>query len=102
MAIYVLFNSMPVTSGQWEVDNERLCAMELRLSAWINRGGVGKEIYFTLVFKSWVVVWCVLCVFRGRCRGGGGGGGEGINSSLSAVLYHQSYESDTGFPGICK
>ena len=27
----VLFNSIPVTSGRWEVDTERLCAMELRL-----------------------------------------------------------------------
>ena len=28
---YVLFDSVSVMSGQWEVDNERLCAMELRL-----------------------------------------------------------------------
>ena len=27
----VLFNSISVISGRWEVDNERLCAMELRL-----------------------------------------------------------------------
>ena len=28
---YVIFNSVSVISGRWEVDNERLCAMELRL-----------------------------------------------------------------------
>ena len=28
---YVLFNSVSVISGQREVDNERLCAMELSL-----------------------------------------------------------------------
>ena len=26
---YILFNSISVISGQWEIDNERLCAMEL-------------------------------------------------------------------------
>ena len=31
LQIYILFNSVSVISGQWEVDNERLCAMELRL-----------------------------------------------------------------------
>ena len=31
LQIYVLFNSTSVISGQWEVDNERLCAMELHL-----------------------------------------------------------------------
>ena len=31
LRFYVLFNSVPVISGRWEVDNERLCAMELRL-----------------------------------------------------------------------
>ena len=28
---YVLLTSISVISGRWEVDNERLCAMELRL-----------------------------------------------------------------------
>ena len=28
---YVPFNSIPVISGRWADDNERLCAMELRL-----------------------------------------------------------------------
>ena len=28
---YVFFNSILVTSGRWDVGNERLCAMELRL-----------------------------------------------------------------------
>ena len=28
---YVFFNSISVISGRWEVDNERLCAVELRL-----------------------------------------------------------------------
>ena len=31
MRFYVLFNSVSVISGRWEVDNERLCAMELPL-----------------------------------------------------------------------
>ena len=31
LQFYVLFNSLSVISGQWEVDNERLCAMELCL-----------------------------------------------------------------------
>ena len=31
MQFYVLFNSISVISGRWKVDNERLCAMELRL-----------------------------------------------------------------------
>ena len=31
MRFYVLFNSISVKSGRWEIDNERLCAMELRL-----------------------------------------------------------------------
>ena len=31
LRFYVLFNSVSVISGRWEVDNERLCAMELRL-----------------------------------------------------------------------
>ena len=32
MRFYVLFNSISVISGRWEVDNERLCAMELETS----------------------------------------------------------------------
>ena len=31
MQFYVLFNSIAVISERWEVDNERLCAMELQL-----------------------------------------------------------------------
>ena len=31
LRFYVLLNSVSVISGEWEVDNERLCAMELRL-----------------------------------------------------------------------
>ena len=31
LRFYVLFKSVSVISGRWEVDNERLCAMELRL-----------------------------------------------------------------------
>ena len=30
LRFYVLFNSISVISGQWEVDNERMYAMELR------------------------------------------------------------------------
>ena len=35
LRFYVLFNSVSVISGQWKVDNERLCAMELHL--WLRR-----------------------------------------------------------------
>ena len=28
LRFYVLFNSVLVISGRWEVDNERLCAMQ--------------------------------------------------------------------------
>ena len=35
LQFYVLFNSVSVISGQWEVDNERLCAIELCL--WFRR-----------------------------------------------------------------
>ena len=39
LRFYVLFNSISVISGQWDVDNERLCAMELplplRRSNWV-------------------------------------------------------------------
>ena len=31
MRFYVLSNSISIISGRWKVDNERLCAMELRL-----------------------------------------------------------------------
>ena len=31
LQFYVLFNNVSVISEQWEVDNERLCAVELRL-----------------------------------------------------------------------
>ena len=31
LGFYVLFNSISVISGLWEVDNERLCAVELSL-----------------------------------------------------------------------
>ena len=31
LQFYVLFNNVSVISGRWEVDNERLCAMELHL-----------------------------------------------------------------------
>ena len=31
LRFYVLFNSIPVISGRFSDDNERLCAMELRL-----------------------------------------------------------------------
>ena len=31
MQFYVLFNSITVISGQWKVDNERLCVIELHL-----------------------------------------------------------------------
>ena len=31
MQFYVLFNSISVIPGQWDVDNERLCAGEHRL-----------------------------------------------------------------------
>ena len=31
LRFYVLFNSVSVISGQWEVDNKRLCEMELHL-----------------------------------------------------------------------
>ena len=31
LQFYDLFNSVSVISGRWEVDNERLCAMKLRL-----------------------------------------------------------------------
>ena len=32
---FVLFNNISVISGRWEVDKERLCAMELRL--WLRK-----------------------------------------------------------------
>ena len=32
LRVYVLFNSVSVISGWWEIDNERLCAMELRFT----------------------------------------------------------------------
>ena len=35
MRFYVLFNSISAISGRWKVDNEMLCAMELRL--WLRR-----------------------------------------------------------------
>ena len=38
--MYVLFNSVSVISGRWEVDNDRLCAMELRL--WLRRFRLGR------------------------------------------------------------
>ena len=31
LRFYVLFNRVSVISGRWDVDNERLCTMELRL-----------------------------------------------------------------------
>ena len=31
LRFYVLFDSVSIISGRWEVDNEKLCAMELRL-----------------------------------------------------------------------
>ena len=31
LQFYVLFSSVSVISGRWEVDNERLCPMELHL-----------------------------------------------------------------------
>ena len=31
LRFYVLFNSISVISGRWADDNDRLCAMELRL-----------------------------------------------------------------------
>ena len=31
LRFYVLFNSISVILGQYEVDNEKMCAMELRL-----------------------------------------------------------------------
>ena len=36
MRFYVLFNSISVISGRWKVDNERLCAMKLRLPELLN------------------------------------------------------------------
>ena len=38
LRFYVLFHSISVISGRWEVDNERLCAMELCLRAGIELG----------------------------------------------------------------
>ena len=35
LQFYILFNSISVISGRWEVGNERLCAMEVRL--WLGR-----------------------------------------------------------------
>ena len=31
LQFYVLFNSISVISGRWDIDNERLCATEPRL-----------------------------------------------------------------------
>ena len=31
LRFYILFNSISVITGQWEDDNERMCAMEPRL-----------------------------------------------------------------------
>ena len=35
LPFYVLYNSVSVISRQWEVDNERLCAVELH--SWLRR-----------------------------------------------------------------
>ena len=41
LRFYVLFNSISVILRQWEVDNERLCAMELHLRLKISpRAGI--------------------------------------------------------------
>ena len=32
LRFYVLFKSVSVISGRWDVDNERLCAVELRFA----------------------------------------------------------------------
>ena len=42
LRFYDLFNSVSVISGRWEVDNERLCAMELCL--WLRRFGLEREL----------------------------------------------------------
>ena len=45
LQFYVLFNSVSIISGQWEIDNERLCAMELHLQLRRFRlGGGGIEL----------------------------------------------------------
>ena len=38
LRFYVIFNSVSVISGRREVDNERLCAMELRLRSTGKKG----------------------------------------------------------------
>ena len=42
LQFYVLFNSISIISGQWEGDNERLCAMEpsLRLERFLPGAGL--------------------------------------------------------------
>ena len=41
---YVLFNSISVISGQWADENERLCAMKLRLRLRRFRAGLELEL----------------------------------------------------------
>ena len=45
MRLYVLFNSISVISGRWKVDNERLCAMKLRLPELLNGYDIMTKIY---------------------------------------------------------
>ena len=45
MRFYVLFNSISVISGRWKVDNERLCAMKLRLPELLNGHDIMTKIY---------------------------------------------------------
>ena len=44
LRFYVLFNSMSVISGQWADENERLCAMKLRLRLRRFRSGLELEL----------------------------------------------------------
>ena len=45
MRFYVLFNSISVISGRWKVDNERLCAMKLRLPELLNGHDIMTKMY---------------------------------------------------------
>ena len=62
LRFYVLFNSILVISGRWEVDNERLCAMEFRLRLrWLAGWMTCDFTSFLTVFQSYQDdVWMVM------------------------------------------
>ena len=51
MRFYVLFNTISVISGRWKVDNERLCAMKLRLPELLNGHDIMTKNYKEATFR---------------------------------------------------